>query len=108
MREIGHTISQTVEKPLSVSDAMRSESAHGHCLVGFTFKSATRGIRCSSAAAYQTVLHYCRAPPSGLGGGLPVFVVRPHAPSREVRTMTVVSLYMYHYTNIHIYIYIYI
>ncbi len=36
----------------------RSESAHGHCLVGFVFKRASHGIRCSSAGGYQTVLHY--------------------------------------------------
>ncbi len=39
-----------------------SESAHGHCLGGFVFKCATRGICCFSAGGYQTVLHYCGRP----------------------------------------------
>ncbi len=51
------------EKLLSVHLETRSESAHGHCLVGFVFKRATHGIRCSSAGAgdYQTASHYCDA-----------------------------------------------
>ncbi len=66
--------------PLSVyvRDAFRIStwSLSGHCLVDFVFK---REVHCSSAAGYQTALHYCN--PSGLGGGgyLPVFIVRPHA-----------------------------
>ncbi len=40
----------------------RSESAHGHRLVGFVFKRANHGIRCSSAGGYQTALHYCGYP----------------------------------------------
>ncbi len=39
-----------------------SESAHGHCLVGFVFKCTTHGIRCSSAGGYQTALHCCGRP----------------------------------------------
>ncbi len=47
--------------------------------------------------------------PFWIGGELPVFVVRPHAPNRDVRTVTVRYEYMYRATpNIHIYIYIYI
>ncbi len=30
--------------------------------VGFIFKCATHGIRCSSAGGYQTALHYCSRP----------------------------------------------
>ncbi len=43
------------------------------------------------------------------GGELPVFVVRPHAPNRDVHTVTVLYEYMYRSTpNIYIqYIYIY-
>ncbi len=55
---------------------------------GFVFKCATHGIRCSSAAGYQTALHYCGRP-FWIEGELPVFVVRPPAPNREVRTVTV-------------------
>ncbi len=33
--------------------------------------------------------------PFWIGGELPVFVVRPHAPNREVHTMTVRYKYMY-------------
>ncbi len=41
--------------------------------------------------------------PFWIGGELPVFVVRPHAPNREVRTVTVRYEYMYRATpNIHI------
>ncbi len=36
--------------------------------------------------------------PFWIGGELPVFVVRPHAPNREVRTMTVRHEYMYRTT----------
>ncbi len=60
--------------------------------------SLSHGIRCSSAGAggYQTVLHYCGCPLLDWGGELPVFIVRPHAPNREVRTVTVRYEYMYH------------
>ncbi len=40
--------------------------------------------------------------PFWIGGELPVFVVSPHAPNREVRTVMVRYEYMY------VYIYIYI
>ncbi len=57
--------------------------------------------------------------PFWIGGELPVFVVRPHAPNREVLTMTVrykymyratpyIYIYIYTYTYTYIYIYIYI
>ncbi len=36
----------------------------------------------------QTALQYCGRP-FWIGGELPVFVVRPHAPNRDVRTVTV-------------------
>ncbi len=36
--------------------------------------------------------------PFWIGGELPVFVVRPHAPNREVRTLTVRYEYMYRAT----------
>ncbi len=61
MREVGYTST----KLLSVRVwETRSESAHGHCLVGFVFKHATHSIRCSSAGAggYQTALRYCERP----------------------------------------------
>ncbi len=45
--------------------------------------------------------------PFWIGGELPVFVVRPHSPNREVRTVMVRYEYMYRATpNIYIYIYI--
>ncbi len=55
---------------------MCSESAHGHCLVGFVFKRATHGIRCSSSGAgsYQTALHYSRLPV--LNWGELLFVIK--------------------------------
>ncbi len=43
--------------------------------------------------------------PFWIGSELPVFVVRPHAPNREVRTVTFWNKYMYRATP---YIYIYI
>ncbi len=60
-----------------------SESSHGHCLGGFVFKCATHDIRCSSAGGYQTALHCC---------------VRPHAPNRDTRTVTVRYEYIYRAT----------
>ncbi len=45
--------------------------------------------------------------PFWIGGELPVFVVRPHAPNREARTVTVQYEYMYRATP-YIYIYMYI
>ncbi len=43
--------------------------------------------------------------PFWIGGELPVFVVRPHAPNRDVCTVTVGYEYMYRSTpNIYIYI----
>ncbi len=73
---------------------------------GFVFKCATHGIHCSSAGGYQTTLHCCG---HCIGGELPVFIVRPYALNRHVRTVTVRYEYMYRATpNIYIYIYIYI
>ncbi len=44
--------------------------------------------------------------PFWIGGELPVFVVRPHAPNRDIRTVTVQYEYMYRATpNIYIFIY---
>ncbi len=80
---------------------------------GFVSKCATHGIRCSSAGGYQTALHYCGRPLLDWGE-LPVFVVEPHAPNRDVRTVTVhtntciVPPLIYIYTHTHTYIYIYI
>ncbi len=45
--------------------------------------------------------------PFWIEGELPVFVVRPHAPNRDARTVMVRYEYMYRATpNIYIYIYI--
>ncbi len=42
--------------------------------------------------------------PFWIGGELPVFMVKPHAPNQEVRTVTVRYEYMYRATpDIHIY-----
>ncbi len=57
----------------------------------------TVGIRCSSAGGYQTALHCCGAP-FWIGGELPVFVVKPHAPNRDACTVTVRYEYMYRAT----------
>ncbi len=44
--------------------------------------------------------------PFWIGGELPVFIVRPRAPNREICTVTVRYEYMYRATpNIYIYIY---
>ncbi len=46
--------------------------------------------------------------PFWIGGELPVFIVRPHTPNRDIGTVTVQYEYMYRATpNIYIYIYIY-
>ncbi len=80
----------------------RLESTHGHCLGGFIFKWATPGIRWSSSGGYQTAVHYCERP-FWIGGELPVFVLRPHAPNREVRTVMDRYEYIYRATpTIHI------
>ncbi len=72
---------------------------------GLCFQVRNSRIHCSSAGGYQTALHCCGAP-FWIGGELPVFVVRPHAPNREARTVTVRYEYMHHATpNIYIYIY---
>ncbi len=62
-------------------------------------KHATHSIRFSSAGtgSYQTALHYCGRPLLDWGD-LPVFFVRPHAPNREVCTVTVRYEYMYRAT----------
>ncbi len=57
-------------------------------LGGFIFKCATHGIHCSSDGGYQRVLHCCVRPLLDWGE-LPVFVVRPYAPNRDARTVTV-------------------
>ncbi len=67
--------------------------------MGFVFKCATRGIRCSSAGGYQTALHYCGAP-FWIEGELHLFVVRPHTPNRDARTAKVQYKYMYRATTI--------
>ncbi len=47
--------------------------------------------------------------PFWIGGQVPVFVVRPHAPNRDARTVTVRYKYMYRATpNMHVYVCIYI
>ncbi len=76
-----------------------SESAHGHCLGHFVFKCATHGILCSSAGGYQTALHDCGRPYwMGWIACVHSFVVRPHAPNREVRSVMVRYECMYHAT----------
>ncbi len=85
------------KRNISGAFALDAESAHGHRLVGFVFKRATHSICCSSAGGFQTALHYCGCP-FWIGGELPVFDLRPHAPNREVRTVTVLNKYMYRAT----------
>ncbi len=68
MREVGFTstklLSVYVRSFCQSMSEMRSEPAHGHCLVVFVFKHATHGIHCSSAGTggYQAALHYCGRP----------------------------------------------
>ncbi len=59
-------------------------------LEGFVFKCVFKG-------SSQTALHCCSAP-FWIEYELPVFVVRPHAPNREVRTVTFRYEYMYRST----------
>ncbi len=87
---------------------MHSESAHGHCL-GALFSSAQ--LMAFAVLLLAVIKQHCitAGAPFWIEGELPVFVVRPHAPNRDVRTVTVRYEYMYRYTpNIYIYIYIYI
>ncbi len=66
-----------------------SESAHGHCL-GALFSSAQR-MAFAVLLLLAVIKQRCIAvgAPFWIGGELPVFVVRPHAPNRDVRTVTV-------------------
>ncbi len=57
----------------------------------------TVGIRCSSAGGYQQRCIAAGAP-FWIGGELPVFVVRHHAPNRDACTVTVRYEYMYRAT----------
>ncbi len=67
--------------------------AHGHCL-GALFSSA----QLTAFAVLLLAVIKQRCITAGalfwIGGELPVFVVRPHAPNREVRTVTVRYEYM--------------
>ncbi len=100
-----------------------SDSAHGHCLVGFVFKCATHGIRCHSLLFWWRLSNsvaLLRAPPSGLG----IACIRHKASCTEPRcpyrdgsvgnTCTLpplIYIYIWHihiYTHTHTYIYIYI
>ncbi len=56
------------------------------------------GIRCSSAGGYQHVHCIAAGAPFWIGGELPVFVVRPHAPNWDVRNVMVRYEYMYRAT----------
>ncbi len=47
--------------------------------------------------------------PFWIGGELPVFVIRPHAPNRDACTETVRYEYMYRATpNMYVYVYVYV
>ncbi len=91
-----------------------SESAHGHCLVGFVYKCATHGIRWSSAGGYQTVLHYCGRPILDWGW---IACIRRKASCTALNAIQefvhihiyiYIYIYMYMYIYVYIYIYIYI
>ncbi len=106
MREVGYTSTKPhfanswVHKPLKytllsvyVRDAFRISTwslSSGLCfqvsqLTAFTvLLLVVLKQRCITAGA-----------PFWIGGELPVFIVRPHAPNREVRTVTVRDEYMY-------------
>ncbi len=86
----------------------RSESAHGHCL-GALFSSAK--LKAFAVLLLAVIKQRCIAAgaPFWIEGKFPVLVVRPHAPNRDARTVTVRDEYMYRATpNIYIYIYIYV
>ncbi len=101
MRKIWHTSTQPhfsnswVRKPLTVR-------------VRDAFRISTWSL--SQVCNSQHSLFFCwhwrlsnsvallRAPASGVGGELPEFVVIPHAPNRDARTVTVRDEYMYRAT----------
>ncbi len=75
----------------------RSESAHGHCL-GSLFSSAQ--LTAFAVLLLAVIKQRCitAGTPFWIEGELHVFVVRPHAPNREFRAVTVRYEYMYRYT----------
>ncbi len=101
MREVGYTSTKLLSVHVRIFCQSlwetRSESAHGHCLVGFIFQVRNSRIRCSSAGGYQTALHYCSRP-FWIGGELPVYVVRPHASNPEC-TAYVYRVYIFECTE---------
>ncbi len=81
---------------------MRSESAHGHCL-GALFSSAL--LMAFAVLLLAVIKQRCivAGAPFWIGGELPVFVVRPHAPNRDACSVTARYEYMYRATpNIYI------
>ncbi len=88
-----------------------SESAHGHCL-GALFSSVQ--LTALAVLLLAVIKQRCitAGAPFWIGGELPVFVVRSHAPNRDARTVMDWYEYMYCATpniySIYIYIYIYI
>ncbi len=86
-----------------VRDAFRI--GNGHCL-GLCLQVRNSAFTVLLLAVIKQCCIAADAP-FWIGGELPVFVVRPHAPNREARTMTVQYEYMYRATP-YIYIYMYI
>ncbi len=103
MREVGYTSTKLhfanswVCKPLKYTPLSVSESAHGHCL-GALFSSAQ--LMAFAVFLLAVIKQRCitAGAPFWIGGELPLFVVRPHVPKQDVRTVTVRYEYMYHST----------
>ncbi len=78
---------------------MHSESTHGHCLGGFFSSAQLLAFAVLLLALAVIKLRGITAcTPFWIGGELPVFVVKPHAPNRDVRTVMVQYEYMYRAT----------
>ncbi len=94
-----HFANSWVRKPLKYTplSVYVRESAHGHCL-GALFSSAQ--LTAFAVLLLADIKQHCitAGAPFWVGGELLVFVVRPHATNKEVRTVVVRYEYMYRVT----------
>ncbi len=100
----------------------RSESAHGHCLLGFVFKrNSQHSLFFCWRWQFSNSVALLRAPPSGLGGGGGIDCIRrkasctePRGPNRDeymyraTPNIYIYTVYMRMYVWVYVYIYIYI
>ncbi len=117
MREVGYTSTNLhftnswVRKPLSVHvrDAFRTRT--WSLSSGLCFQVCNSRQSLAFAVLLLAVIKqrcFIASAPFWIGNELPEFVLRPHAPNRDTRTMMVRYKYMYRATPNIIYIYIYI